>query len=101
MSAEPKLWIISIPGPDEIYAAPSYDVAQLMKAAHDRSMTEWLAGQHAKGEDVGMDLDREGPVDRQRQGAGLPGDVGGKSDRRAKFAQRAGKAQHCPRRDPR
>mgnify|MGYP000491135523 CR=1 FL=1 len=50
MSAEPKLWIISIPGPDEIYAAPSYDVAQLMKAAHDRSMTEWLAGQHAKGE---------------------------------------------------
>jgi hypothetical protein len=50
MSAENKLWIISIPGPDDIYAAPSYEVAQLMKAAHDRSMTEWLAGQHAKGE---------------------------------------------------
>lgn len=49
MSTEAKLWIISIPGPDDIYAAPSYEVAQLMKAAHDRSMTDWLAGQHAKG----------------------------------------------------
>lgn len=47
---QPKLWIISIPGPDDIYAAPSYEVAQLMKASHDKSMTEWLAGMNAKGE---------------------------------------------------
>lgn len=47
---QPKLWIISIPGPDDIYAAPSYEVAQLMKVSHDKSMTEWLAGMNAKGE---------------------------------------------------
>ena len=50
MSAETKLWIITIPGPDDIYAAPSYEVAQLMKASHDKSMTELLAGMNAKGE---------------------------------------------------
>ena len=50
MSAEPKLWIISIPGPDEIYAAPSYEVALLMKAHHDKSMNEWIASMHARGE---------------------------------------------------
>lgn len=50
MSAEQKLWIISIPGPDDIYAAPSYEVAQLMKASHDKSMTEWLASMQSKGE---------------------------------------------------
>lgn len=50
MSTEAKLWIISIPGPDDIYAAPSYEVAQLMKASHDKAMTEWIAGMHAKGE---------------------------------------------------
>ena len=50
MSAEPKLWIISIPGPDEIYAAPSYEVALLMKASHDKSMNEWIASMHARGE---------------------------------------------------
>ena len=50
MSEQTKLWIISIPGPDDIYAAPSYEVAQLMKATHDKSMTEWLASMQAKGE---------------------------------------------------
>jgi hypothetical protein len=50
MSTENKLWIITIPGPDEIYAAPSYEVAQLMKASHDKSMTEWLTNMQAKGE---------------------------------------------------
>ena len=50
MSAENKLWIISIPGPDDIYAAPSYEVAQLMKASHDKSMTEWITNMQAKGE---------------------------------------------------
>ncbi len=50
MSAETKLWIISIPGPDDIYAAPSYEVAQLMKAHHDKCMAEWIASMHAKGE---------------------------------------------------
>jgi len=50
MSAETKLWIISIPGPDDIYAAPSYEVAQLMKAHHDKCTTEWIASMHAKGE---------------------------------------------------
>ena len=52
MSAEPKLWIISIPGPDDIYAAPSYEVAELMKACHDKSMSEWIASMHARGEVV-------------------------------------------------
>lgn len=50
MSEEAKLWIISIPGPDDIYAAPSYEVAQLMKAHHDKCMTELIASMHAKGE---------------------------------------------------
>lgn len=50
MSAETKLWIITIPGPDEIYAAPSYEVAQLMKAHHDKCMAEWIASMQAKGE---------------------------------------------------
>lgn len=50
MSAETKLWIISIPGPDDIYAAPSYEVAQLMKACHDKSMKEWISSMQAKGE---------------------------------------------------
>lgn len=52
MSAEQKLWIISIPGPDDIYAAPSYEVAELMKAYHDKSMSEWIASMHARGEVV-------------------------------------------------
>lgn len=50
MSTENKLWIITIPGPDDFCAAPSYEVAQLMKAHHDKSMTEWLASMQAKGE---------------------------------------------------
>lgn len=50
MTNQTKRWIISIPGPDDIYAAPSYEIAQLMKASHDKSMTEWLAGMNAKGE---------------------------------------------------
>ena len=50
MSDEPKLWIISIPGPDDIYAAPSYEVALLMKAHHDKCMTEWVASMRANGE---------------------------------------------------
>jgi len=50
MSSQQKLWIITIPGPDDIYASTSYEVAQLMKASHDKSMTEWLAGMNAKGE---------------------------------------------------
>lgn len=50
MSNQPKLWIISIPGPDDIYAAPSYEVAQLMKACHDKAMNEWIASMHARGE---------------------------------------------------
>ena len=50
MSSENKLWIITIPGPDDIYAAPSYEVAQLMKVHHDKGMTEWLNSVHAKGE---------------------------------------------------
>ena len=49
-ASEPKLWIISIPGPDDIYAAPSYEVAQLMKASHDKSMTEWISNMQTKGE---------------------------------------------------
>jgi len=47
---QPKLWIISVPGPDDIYAAPSYEVAQLMKASHDKAMNEWIASMQAKGE---------------------------------------------------
>ena len=50
MSEGAKLWIISIPGPDDIYAAPSYEVAQLMKAHHDKCITEWIASMRAKGE---------------------------------------------------
>ncbi len=50
MNANTKLYIVHIPGPDDIYAAPSHRVAQLMKAAHDRSMIEWIAGMRAKGE---------------------------------------------------
>ena len=50
MSENAKLWIISIPGPDDIYAAPSYEVAQLMKTHHDKCMTEWIASMLAKGE---------------------------------------------------
>ncbi len=50
MTNQTKLWIISIPGPDDIYAAPSYEVAQLMKASHDKSMTEFIANMRAKGE---------------------------------------------------
>ncbi len=45
-----KLYIISIPGPDKWHAAPSYRAAQLMKAHHDKCMTEWIANMHAKGE---------------------------------------------------
>lgn len=52
MSAEPKLWIISIPPTGGIYAAPSYEVAELMKARHDKSMNEWIASMNARGEVV-------------------------------------------------
>lgn len=45
-----KLYIISIPGPDKWHAAPSYRAAQLMKAHHDKCMTECIASMHAKGE---------------------------------------------------
>ena len=45
-----KLYIVSIPGPDEWHAAPSYRAAQLMKEHHDKCMTEWLATQHANGQ---------------------------------------------------
>lgn len=48
MSAETKLWIISIPGPDDIYAAPSYEVAQLMKASHDEWVKQWAEEQKSK-----------------------------------------------------
>ena len=51
-ASEPKLWIISITGPDDIYAAPSYEVAQLMKACHDKSMSQWIASMNARGEVV-------------------------------------------------
>ena len=57
MSEEAKLWIVHIPGPDDLYAAPSHRAAQLMKAAHDRSMADWLAGQHAKCEMLYLSLD--------------------------------------------
>ena len=50
MSTEDKLWIVSIPGPDDWHAAPSYRAAQLMKAHHDKCMTEWLAIQHTNGQ---------------------------------------------------
>jgi hypothetical protein len=50
MSTEPKLYVISIPGPDDMHAAPSLCAAELMKAAHDKSMAEWLASQHDKGQ---------------------------------------------------
>lgn len=50
MSENTKLYIIHIPGPDDIYAAPSYGVAQLMKAHHNKCTTEWIASMHAKGE---------------------------------------------------
>lgn len=52
MSANTKLYIVSIPGPDEIYAAPSHKVAQLMKAAHDKLVNGFLAERHAKGESL-------------------------------------------------
>lgn len=45
-----KLYVIIIPGPDDMHAAPSLRAAELMKAANDRSMTDWLASQHAKGQ---------------------------------------------------
>ena len=44
-----KLYVITIPGPGEIFAAPSYKVALLMKEKHDKSIKEILASQHAKG----------------------------------------------------
>ena len=47
MSQDAKLWIVRIPGPDDIYAAPSHKVAMLIKASHEKAMTEWLAKQHA------------------------------------------------------
>ena len=50
MSENTKLYIIHIPGPDDIYAAPSIEIAQLMKAHHDKCMNEWIASMHAKGE---------------------------------------------------
>ena len=45
-----KLYIVRIPGPDDWHAAPSYRAAQLMKAHHDKCMTEWLAIQHTNGQ---------------------------------------------------
>lgn len=50
MNTDTKLYFVCIPGPDDMYAAPSYRVAQLMKAHHDKCMTELIASMHAKGE---------------------------------------------------
>ena len=50
MTAEQKLYVIRIPGPEEVYAAPSLRAAELMKAAHDKTMSQWLADKHAKNE---------------------------------------------------
>ena len=52
-----KLYAISIPGPGEIFAAPSHKVALLMKEKSDKSTREWLAAMHAKGEMVYLSLD--------------------------------------------
>ena len=37
-----KLWCIHIPGPDDLYAAPSHDVADHMAACHNKTMQEFF-----------------------------------------------------------
>jgi hypothetical protein len=43
-----KLYTISVPGADEIHAAPSLKVAEIMKEKHDATMKSWLEEHHAK-----------------------------------------------------
>lgn len=57
MSTDPKLYVIIIPGSDDMHAAPSLRAAELMKAAHDKSMTEWLTSQHANGQMLYLSAD--------------------------------------------
>lgn len=57
MTQDAKLWIVRIPGPDDIYAAPSIKAAQAMKAKHDAWVTGWLTEKHAKGEALYMSVE--------------------------------------------
>ena len=52
-----KLWAISIPGPDDVYAAPSHKVALFMKEKSDESTREWLAALHKDGKASYLSLD--------------------------------------------
>lgn len=57
MTCDAKLWIVRIPGPDDIYAAPSHKIAGLMKAVHDKWVTGWLSEQHTKGQALYMSVE--------------------------------------------
>jgi len=37
-----KLWCIHIPGPDDLYAAPSHEMAEHMAACHNAAMNQYL-----------------------------------------------------------
>ena len=52
-----KLYCIRIPGPDDVYAAPSRKVAELMKKESDATTRELLAEMHAKGVMLYLSLD--------------------------------------------
>ena len=43
-------YVLFFPGSEEEYAAPSFDVARLMKISGEKSVVEWLNAAHKKGE---------------------------------------------------
>lgn len=50
-------YIVRIQGSDEIYAAPSLQVANAMKAVHDKWVTDWLSDQHSNGGFLYLSID--------------------------------------------
>lgn len=51
------LWCIHIPGPDDLYAAPSKAMAERMAARHNADMAEYFKAHAEKLEHWGVTLD--------------------------------------------
>jgi hypothetical protein len=52
-----KLWCIHIPGPDDLYAAPSHEMAEHMAACHNATMREFFDRNPEKLTQWGVTLD--------------------------------------------
>jgi len=53
-----KLWCIYIPGPDDLHAAPSHEVAEQMAACHNAAMKEFFDRNPEKLADWALTVDQ-------------------------------------------